>query len=317
MLKGYLRYTARFGLIVLLLAGIIWLSKNTAYWLPAAPTPFLHRSPISHLATPLFLAVITVPPQISTTDGMKLMYVPAGEFQMGLTGDQYWNAVISAGKHCSQSDCEKFFSGAKPAHTVYLDAFWIDQTDITNSMYARCAGCKPPSSLFSKTRTSYYKNSQYADYPVVYVTWSQADTYCKWAGRRLPTEAQWEKAARGTDGRTFPWGEGIDENVANYADNEKDTTRVDNYQRGASPYGALDMTGNVWQWVADWYDSSYYANSPYKNPTGPASGTTRVIRGSSYEILDILAATTVRLAGDKGSSPLDSIGFRCAMSVAP
>ena len=130
--------------------------------------------------------------------------------------------------------------------------------------------------------------------------------------RRIPTAS-----GPGTDGRTFPWGEGIDENVANYADNEKDTTRVDNYQRGASPYGALDMTGNVWQWVADWYDSSYYANSPNKNPTGPASGTTRVIRGSSYEILDILAATTVRLAGDKGSSPLDSIGFRCAMSVAP
>ena len=304
-------------LILLLLAGIIWLSKNTASWVPVAPTPFLHRTPISRLATPIFLAITPVPPHISSRDGMKLIYVPAGEFQMGLTSDQYWNAVISAGKHCSQSDCEKFFSAEKPAHTVYLDAFWIDQTDVTNAMYARCAGCKPPSSLFSNTHMSYYKNSQYADYPVVYVTWSQADTYCKWAGRRLPTEAQWEKAARGTDGRAFPWGEGIDESMANYANHEKDTTRVDSYPRGASPYGALDMTGNVWQWVADWYDSSYYASSPNKNPTGPDSGTTRVIRGSSYIIPDILASITVRLPGNKESSPLDSIGFRCAMSLAP
>jgi len=247
---------------------------------------------------------------------MKLMYVSAGEFQMGLTSDQYWNAVISAENHCSQSDCEKFFADEKPAHTVYLDAFWIDQTDVTNAMYAKCVGCQPPSSLFSNTRMTYYEDSQYADYPVVYVNWSQADTYCKWAGRSLPTEAQWEKAARGTDGRTFPWGEGIDQSVANYAYYIEDTTRVGSYPDGASPYGALDMTGNVWQWVADWYDSSYYANSPNKNPTGPGSGTQRVLRGSSYIVLDILAASTVRIK-EPPESPLDSIGFRCALNATP
>ena len=120
---------------------------------------------------------------------MTLLYVPAGEFTMGSDSSD-------------QAD-------EKPAHTVNLDAFRIDQTEVTNKQYAACkenGGCTPPSRNSSSTNTSYYGNTQFDNYPVIYVNWNQAVAYCEWAGRRLPTEAEWEKAARGTDGRTYSWG---------------------------------------------------------------------------------------------------------------
>jgi serine/threonine-protein kinase len=226
---------------------------------------------------------------------MKLMYVPAGEFQMGSNN--------------SNND-------DKPVHTVSLDAFWIDQTDVTNAMYAKCVSagfCQPPSNISSSTQPSYYDNRQFADYPVIYVNWSQADTYCKWVGRSLPTEAQWEKAARSTDGRTFPWGEEIDESLANYNNNVRDTTRVGDYPSGASPYGALDMAGNVSQWVADWYDSKYYQNSPQNNPTGPSSGQYRVLRGGSWLEIGFSSRSAVRVGSDPMIQSIDH-GFRCSVS---
>ena len=171
----------------------------------------------------------------------------------------------------------------KPVHIVYLDAYWIDKTEVTNAEYAKCESarvCKPPISYESLTRFSYYGTEQYANYPVVYVTWTQAKTFCLWSGARLPTEAEWEKAARGTDGRIYPWGNYYTTSaLLNYNSNVGDTTAVGKYPSGASIYGALDMSGNVWEWVADWYDASYYASSSSTNPTGPASGGTRVLRG--------------------------------------
>jgi formylglycine-generating enzyme required for sulfatase activity/uncharacterized caspase-like protein len=229
--------------------------------------------------------------QVSDKDGMTLLYVPAGEFTMGSDGE----------------------SDEKPPHTVYLDAFYIDQTEVTNAMYAKCVtagACSAPSSTESRTHTSYYGNSQFDNYPVLYVSWDDANKYCAWAGGDLPTEAQWEKAARGDDARVYPWGDQTpDASRLNFNNNVGDTTEVGKYPTGASPYGALDMAGNVWEWVRDFYGS--YPSSAQRNPTGPTSGNTRVLRGGSW----LVGATVVR-ASDRGrygpGNLVGDYGFRCA-----
>ncbi len=235
---------------------------------------------------------------ISPKDGMVMMFVPAGKFTMGSDSGE---------------------GDEQPVHEVELADFWIDQTEVTNAMYAKCmqaGGCTPPSSASSDTRQGYYGNSEFDDFPVIYVSWNDAKNYCDWRGdgTRLPTEAEWEKAARGTDGRTYPWGhESPNGNLLNYNQNVGDTTEVGKYPAGASIYGALDMAGNVWEWVADWYDASYYANSPSSNPQGPSSGDWRVLRGGAW-YNDINDA---RSAGRVWGFPSNAnylIGFRCARS---
>ena len=178
---------------------------------------------------------------VSPAGGMVMVYVPEGRFLMGSAPGN------------ADADSDEF-----PQHEVYLDAFWIGQTEVTNGMYAQCAdagACEPPRiTTNSATRSSYYGNPSYMDYPVIYVSWDQAQAYCAWAGGRLPTEAEWEKAARGAEGtRTYPWGEGISCPRANFAGCEGDTTRAGSYPAGASLYGALDMAGNVAEWTASAY----------------------------------------------------------------
>jgi formylglycine-generating enzyme required for sulfatase activity len=233
---------------------------------------------------------------ISSKDDMTLVYVPAGEFTMG-------------------SDSNS--TNEKPAHTVYLDAFWIDQTEVTNKMYELCVSvgrCKEPTSKSSSTYPDYYSNSEFDDYPVIYVDWIMAGTYCSWADRRLPTEAEWEKAARGDDSRTYPWGNAApNNNLLNYNNSVGDTTKVGKYPNGASPYGALDMAGNVEEWVADWYDSSYYDKSPIFNPPGLASGTDRVLRGGAWDVSVISVRSAYRFGADPSVTNV-FIGFRCAIS---
>jgi eukaryotic-like serine/threonine-protein kinase len=229
--------------------------------------------------------------QISDKDGMKLLYVPAGEFLMGSTDPN------------SQAKFDE-----KPQHTVNLDAFWIDQTEVTNAMYSQCVQtelCQSPSN------TTFYADTQFGNYPVVYVSWNDAQAYCQWAGRKLPTEAQWEKAARGTDGRTYPWGEDISCEKANYFGCIGKASAVGSYPSGASPYGALDMAGNGLEWVSDWYDPNYYASSPSSNPTGPVTGQERVLRGGSwfYEALYLRTADRDRVSSDERR---DLLGFRCS-----
>jgi eukaryotic-like serine/threonine-protein kinase len=230
--------------------------------------------------------------KVSAIDDMVMVYVPKGGFPMGSNDG-------------SQDE--------RPVHLVYLDAFWIDQTEVTNTQYARCVDdgiCDLPADP-----TQYYIEES-ADHPVVYVDWKDANTYCQWAGRRLPTEAEWEKAARGTDSRTFPWGNDGDCSRANFWDcpQFETTSPVGFYgERGVSPFGTHDMAGNVWEWVFDWYASDYYQYSPTRNPTGPASGIYHVWRGGSWNC-NQTSARSVERGNFNPDYWRDLIGFRCAMS---
>jgi formylglycine-generating enzyme required for sulfatase activity len=210
--------------------------------------------------------------KISIKDGMTQIYIPAGMFTMGGLDVYRENDEL-------------------PPHEVFLDAFWIDQIEVTNGMYGLCvqAGeCRMPVEIRSDNREEYFGNFAFQDYPVVNVTWFDANAYCIWAERRLPTEAEWEYAARGNDKRNFPWGdEPPNEYTANFINLVGDTSRVGSYVEGASPFGVLDMAGNVWEWVADRYRMDYYAKSPAENPMGPAEDEAfnfmRVIRGGSFQ----------------------------------
>ena len=228
---------------------------------------------------------------------MVIVYVPAGEFLMG-----------------SADSDSLAYDNEKPQHKVYLDAFWIDKTEVTNVQYEKCvqAGtCKA---------SRYASDSKYNAYnqPVVGVDWSQAQAHCQWTGRQLPTEAQWEKAARGAqaDGRIYPWGNQtatcdyavMDE--GGYGCGKGTTWPVGSKPQGTSPYGALDMAGNAWEWVADWYGDKYYASSPSRNPPGLSSGTYRIIRGGSFDFV----AHRLRGAYRRWFDPALSgpyRGFRC------
>jgi formylglycine-generating enzyme required for sulfatase activity len=218
-----------------------------------------------------------------------MVYVLAGEFIMG----------------SDEGDIDE-----QPMHTVYLDAFYIDRTEVTNAQYRECAeagACSQPQD------TVWYNDPNRAEHPVVWVSWCQANDYCRWAGERLPTEAEWEKAARGTDGRTYPWGEGIDCDRAQYSECGGGTVPVGSKPQGASPYGALDMAGNVWEWVADWYDSGYYSRSPGRNPPGPDYGRYRVLRGGSWYDGQRDARCAIRFLYNPWIR-FNDVGFRCARS---
>jgi formylglycine-generating enzyme required for sulfatase activity len=255
----------------------------------------------------------------SPADAASLVFVAGGKFNMGTTEDE------------PAAEPDEF-----PQHLIQVDSFWIDQAEVTNARFGSCVengACQAPPSAFSSEFTfEYFGVDAYADYPVVNVSWNQAQDYCTWVGRRLPTEAEWEKAARGRPGKTFPWGwfgQATDDRL-NYCDAQcpyvwRDAARDDGFRltspvgafaKGASPYGALDMAGNVWEWVADWYDPDYYASSPAENPPGPDTGTLRGLRGGSW--LDGLlgkrfafARTANRYCHDPGLTR-SYIGFRCA-----
>jgi formylglycine-generating enzyme required for sulfatase activity len=252
--------------------------------------------------------------KISEKDGMTLVFVPAGEFTMGIKADDALAECQKFTNGCSHS----WFKDEEPPHSVNLDAFWIDQTEVTNKMYSLCiqAGvCQPPSSTSSNTRKDYYSDSKFENYPVIYVNWYQAKTYCEWAGRRLPTEAEWEKAARGIDERIYPWGnDSPNYTLVNiyvgYYHGGGDTTEVGKYPAGVSPYGALDMAGNVSEWVSSLYKPYPYSASDGREDLN-ASGS-RAVRGGSCDLIS-LVLTTCRGAQVPGSSD-NSTGFRCVLS---
>jgi formylglycine-generating enzyme required for sulfatase activity/tRNA A-37 threonylcarbamoyl transferase component Bud32 len=252
------------------------------------------------LAPRLLDVISTVkPPALSAgdtwtrpADGMVMVYVPSGEFEMGSM--EGWD-------------------NEQPVHIVALDSFWMDRTEVTNAQYRSCveAGdCELPSSRRSSTRDEYYGNSAYDDYPVMYINWHRARTYCEWAGARLPTEAEWEYAARGPDSLVYPWGDSPpSDTLVNCCGYVGDTTRVGSYPDGASWCGALDIAGNVREWVADWYGE--YPSERLVSPTGPSSGELRVLRGGSW--LD--DQNVARCASRLRTHPAfwyDFVGFRCA-----
>jgi serine/threonine protein kinase len=252
---------------------------------------------------------------ISAQDQAVMMYIPAGSFTRGVN-DRMISTLLDQCSRCESRN----FADATPMGEIYLDAFWIYQTEVTNAQYRLCVeagSCSPPDDFSSRTRTSYYGNPDFDSYPVVYVSWADAGSYCRWIGGRLPTEAEWEKAARGTDGRLYPWGDnasrGANANVERYVG---DTTAVASYPSGKSPYGLYDMAGNVYEWVIDWYSGSYYGDAPSQNPYGPQSGATHVIRGGSADYREAWATTVFRDYLDSADST-DQIGFRCVIEAQP
>jgi len=289
---------------------------------------------------------------VRQADGMVMVYVPEGEFIMG------------ASATVGQDICYQFFQvcplldeylDEDPEHTVYVDAFWIDQTEVTYTQYLRCleaGACRMTESQvthcfefgncgfpenpddltgFLKPElgegivyrddetidTGLYIKAENENRPVVDVSWQDALAYCEWVGGRLPTEAEWEKAARGTDGRIFPWGNtDLEVGMVNFDNRISRSTEVGSYPNDSSPYGVLDMAGNVSEWVADYYAEDYYNQSPYENPAGPESSDYRVLRGGSWFDL----ADGVRLSNRvrNREQNYDLIyGFRCAGDLVP
>jgi len=299
------------------------LPDTTTPTLPSTATPI----PPSPTAPQLSIGAT----QISGVDGMVQVYVPAGEFQMG---------------------SEDGDSDESPEHTVNLDAFWIDQTEITNAMFTKFVADTDyetdaenkgwsyaylPESGWDEVDGADWKHPQgpssdlegLDDHPVVHVSWNDAQAYCEWAGKRLPTEAEWEKSARSDDGRVYPWGDNFDCTKGNFDDEKiiddyvvsggegcdgfNRTAPVGSYLDGASLYGSLDMAGNVWEWVADWYGEDYYENSPSNNPEGPEAGHYRVLRGGSWVNDDGSLRSANRYGGSPGFTDYYG-GFRCARS---
>jgi len=260
-------------------------------WLSSTPIPAVMATVESLPTVEANAGTPSVVPASDLTD-IPMVLIPAGQFSMG----------------SGNGDVDE-----QPVHTVYLADFYMDKYEVTNVLYKDCVtagACDQPQN------TRNYDNLQYANHPVVYVDWNMAKAYCEWRGAGLPTEAQWEKAARGADGRSYPWGDGIECNKANYLGCVGDTKAVGSYVNGQSPYGVYDMAGNVWEWTADWYSDKYYENSPVENPLGPDSGQYRVLRGGAWNQNEYLLRVSARL-GVEPANVFFGFGIRCARNIAP
>lgn len=280
------------ALLVLVLSSCAAPTPEVVTVVVTATNPPATEAPVTEAAATLAPVTLGGPQSgetIKWLDGSVLVYIPEGNFTMGYGGDA-------------------------PVHSVALDGYWIQQTKVTNRMYDQCVragGCTPPT---QELGGPVFTNPSFASHPVVGVDWAQSQAYCAWIQGSLPTEAQWEKAARGANGNTYPWGNSEPTcSLLNFGNCYGRTTNVNAYADGKSPFGVYDMAGNVFEWVFDWYDEAYYTVSPAQNPTGPQTGQYRVIRGSSFETQDIQVLSAIR----RYNEPTDAgraTGFRCAVA---
>ena len=269
------------------------------HWYGAKAETLRAAEPQQRVVTPVKPPIVTPPAspkqsemkeRTNPKDGAVMVFVPAGEFLMG---------------------SDEGSPDEKPVHRVTLDGYWIYRYEVTVAQYRKF--CQETGREMPTKPPWGWED----DYPVVNVSWEQARAYCEWAGGRLPTEAEWEKAARGTDGRKYPWGNDWVDNWCAHAIGMKEgpgTVPVGSYPRGVSPYGLYDMSGNALEWVADWYSENYYATAPPRNPTGPESSTTgsRVVRGGARH--PKFVAWHLRCTSRYWTLPdfgFDHYGFRC------
>ena len=236
-------------------------------------------------------ALPKLPATLTGKNGAPMVLVPAGEFTMG----------------SEQGDDDE-----QPVHRVVLDSFYLDTFEVTNGQFAKFVTAiqsEPPWG-FADQETPVV----HADRPVRWVNWLEATGYCLWAGKRLPTEAEWEKAARGTDGRVYPWGNEAPtplHAVFGLKEGADTVSPIGNRDKGMSPYGVHDLAGNLYEWVADWYDEAVYTPLPTSNPRGPTQGTTKVQRGGSYINSPYRLRSSFRTKGDPTEHD-PNVGFRCA-----
>lgn len=250
--------------------------------------------------TPIFVTPTLIPEAIVDSTGVKMRLIQYGVFMMGSDNGN---------------------SNARPSHKVYLSNYYIDEREVTNEQYRECVNanaCDEPKDEKTPLRSYYYNDPQYDDYPVVWVDWHMAKAFCEWRGAALPTESQWEKAARSPDSRSYPWGEEISCRNANYAGCVGDTLVVGLFEDGKSVYGVYDMVGNVAEWVADWYSDNYYAenNEGQLDPLGPETGRLRVVRGGSWYVRYNGIKLFERTAYLPSYVDKD-LGFRCVRNSEP
>ncbi len=259
------------------------------------------------VAAPVVTVAEGLEKEVKGKDGAPMVLIPEGPFPMGVPhGDR------DGGRD------------EYPRHDVFVNNFYIDKFELTNSRYlefVKATNHRIPQNPKNATRNLWQGDTiteSLADRPVINVDWADANAYCQWAGKRLPTEAEWEKAAKGTADRRFPWGNVEPTNKhLNFNQQwigEKTLMPVGSYELGKSPFGVYDMAGNVWEWVNDWYDAKYYEKSPAKNPTGPETGTKRVLRGSGWQNETPTVRIFTRVDSDS-TIRNESTGFRCAMDV--
>jgi len=312
------------------------------------PSPTIPAIETTLSPTPLIAPIDST--IISPKDEATLVYIPAGEFRMG-------SNINDAQRFCQKysTNC-KVVEDEDPQHIIMLDEFWIDQYEVTNKQfeifttttgYITDAEKDGKSKVWTNNGVDFINGADWRhptgstdgivgleNHPVVQVSWNDAYAYCKWSGRRLPTEAEWEKSARGDLNIDFPWGSDFNCQYGNYddetmidnytvsdkinCDNFSRTAPVGNFPLGASPYNVYDLSGNVWEWVADWYEKEYYSNSPSVNPLGPADGNNKVIRGGSWFSEMKFLYIPYRDGEENYPGNRDDIlGFRCAQSVIP
>jgi iron(II)-dependent oxidoreductase len=262
--------------------------------------------------------------KVRTADGAEMVYVPRGEFSMGSTPEDVDDALALCSEQYQYCN-HWFYSREAPEHLVAVTDFRLDRNEVTNDRYRLCVeagACGVPPVCDGDEAA--YEDPDAADHPVVCVDWEEASTYCEWAGGRIPTEAEWEYAAAGPDGRNYPWGDLFGAAVTNYCDagcpeSHADPLSADGFQRTApvaslpgdvSWVGALDLGGNAAEWVGDWLGD--YPPGPVADPTGPAEGAQRVIRGGSWKSPAVYSRTSLRAAADPDTR-LSQLGFRCAL----